>query len=198
MKEKFNFRRMFSSALAKGQRNYLDTQKNYEIIKTLIFFALPLSLYIAGYVTTGSNANYLTIVAVVGFLPACKSLVQTIMYLRYKSCPPEVAEKIEGAKGELTDLYDCVFTAYQDTFKVDHLVVRGNTICGITTDKAFKEKEFYKHLDTILKADNIKNVTIKVFTDVYKYVERLEQLQTLESDEQLTTSIISTLLSVSL
>lgn len=198
MTEKFNFRRLISPALAKGQRNYIDTQKKYELIKTAILFALPLSLYIAGYVTTGSNVNYLTIVAVVGFLPACRSLVQTIMYLKYKSCPAEVAERVAEATGDLDHLYDCVFTAYQDTFKVDHLVVCGNTICGVTTEPTFKEKEFQKHLDKILKADNIKNVTIKVFTDVNKYVERLGQLQELESDEKLTVSILSTLLSVSL
>lgn len=198
MKEKFNFKRIISSAIAKGQRNYLNTQKKYELLKTTILFALPLAIYIAGFVTTGSNMNYLTIVAVLGFLPACKSLVQTIMFLRFKSCPAEVADKIEGAKGELTDLYDCVFTAYQDTFKVDHLVVCGNTICGISSDTAFKEKEFQKHMENIFKAENIKNVTIKVFTDINKYVERLEQLQSLEADEKLTTSIISTLLSVSL
>ena len=198
MNEKFSFKRMISSASAKGQRNYLNTQKKYEILKTAILFALPLALYITGYVATGSNVNYLTIVAVVGFLPACRSLVQTIMYLRYKSCPTELADKIDEEKGDLMNLFDCVFTAYQDSFKVDHLVVCGNTICGISTDKAFKEKEFQKHLDTILKADNIKNVTIKVFTDVDKYVERLGQLQSLESDEKLTLSIISTLLSVSL
>lgn len=198
MKESFNFRRLISPGLAKGQRNYLNSQKKYEIIKTAILFALPLSIYIAGYVSTGSNINYLTIVAVLGFLPACKSLVQTIMYLRYKSCPTELADKIDGAKGEVTDLYDCVFTAYQDTFKVDHLVVCGNTVCGVTTDKGFKEKEFQAHLDKILKADNIKNVSIKVFTDENKYIERLGQLQDLEAEDKRTTSIISTLLSVSL
>ena len=198
MKETFNIKRLISPALAKGQRNYLDTQKKYEIIKTLVFFALPLAIYIMGYVSTGSNANYLTVVAVVGFLPACKSLVQMIMYLRYKSCPGALAERIEESKGILADIYDCVFTAYQDTFKVDHLVVCGNTVCGITTDKAFKDKEFQAHLDKIFKADNIKNVTIKVFTDESKYIERLRQLQELEADEKLTASIIATLLSVSL
>ena len=198
MKETFNIKRLISPALAKGQRNYLDTQKKYEIIKTLVFFALPLAIYIMGYVSTGSNANYLTVVAVVGFLPACKSLVQMIMYLRYKSCPGALAERIEESKGMLADIYDCVFTAYQDTFKVDHLVVCGNTVCGITTDKAFKDKEFQAHLDKIFKADNIKNVTIKVFTDESKYIERLRQLQELEADEKLTASIIATLLSVSL
>ncbi len=198
MTEKFNFRRLISSALAKGQMNYLDTQKKYELLKTIIFFALPTAIYIMGYVSTGSNANYLTVVAICGYLPACKSLVQTIMFLRYRSCPPELAEKIEAVKGDLDSVYDCVFTAYQDTFQINHMVVRGNTICGITTDTNFKEKEFQQHLNKVLKADNIKNVTIKVFTDENKYIERIKQLQDLENDEKLTVSITNTLLSVSL
>lgn len=198
MTEKFNVKRLFSSALAKGQKNYLSTQKKYEILKTLVFFALPMALYIGGYVTTGSNMNYLTVVAVVGFLPACKSLVGTIMFLRFKSCPAEYSDKIDAAVGELTGLYDNVFTSYQENFRVDHLVVCGNTICGFSTDAAFKEKEFQKHLETIFKAENIKNITVKVFTDVNKYTERLGQLQSLEADEKLTGSILSTLLSVTL
>lgn len=198
MKEKFNFKRILSSSLAKGQRNYLNSQKKYEVIKTLVFFALPLAIYFTGLISTGSNVNYLTIIAVCGFLPACKSLVQTIMYLRYKSCPLELADKIDAAKGELTDLYDCVFTAYQDTFVVDHLVVRGNTVCGITSQRAFKEKEFLKHMEDIFKADGMKNVSIKVFTEEGKYLERLGQMQTLEEEEKQTMNVVSTLLSVCL
>lgn len=198
MKEKFNIKRIISSALAKGQRNYLDTQKKYEIIKLLVLFGLPLAIYLTGYISTGTNVNYLTIVAVVGFLPACKALVQTIMYLRYKSCPPSLADKIDETKGNLIDLYDCVFTAYQDTFVVDHLVVRGNTVCGITTQKGFKEKEFLKHMEDICKADGLKNVSIKVFTEEGKYLERLRQMQTLEEEEKQTKMVVSTFLSVCL
>lgn len=198
MTSKFNFKRIFSSGICKGLRGYLDTQKKYEIIRTLLFFAIPLSLYIAGYVSTDSNENLLTLVAVVGFLPACKSLVETIMFLRYKSCPAEYAEKIEDAKGDLVNLYDNVFTAYEKNYKVDHLVIRGNTICGFATDKAFPEKEFQTHLDKILKTDNLKNVSIKVFTDFDKYLDRLSQMQELEPEEKTTASILSTLLSVSL
>lgn len=46
------------------------------------FFGVSIGLYVMGYVTTGSNKNLLTIVAVLGCLPACKSLVNLILFLK--------------------------------------------------------------------------------------------------------------------
>ncbi len=46
--------------------------------------------------------------------------------------------------------------------------------------------------------DGHKDVTIKVFTDREKYVQRLEQLKALDPEERRTEAIIATLLSVSL
>lgn len=79
-------KRMFSTDDVKGTRGYLRTQKNYEIIRTVLYFAISIALFIAGWVSTGSRENLLTIVAVLGCLPACKSLVEMFMYLRYKGC----------------------------------------------------------------------------------------------------------------
>lgn len=72
------FKRMFSTDAYKGTSGYLRTQKNYEILRTVLYFAISLSLFIAGRVTTGSRENLLTIVAVLGGLPACKSLVESL------------------------------------------------------------------------------------------------------------------------
>ena len=62
------FKRMFSTDAYKGTSGYLRTQKNYEILRTVLYFAISLSLFIAGWVTTGSRENLLTIVAVLGCL----------------------------------------------------------------------------------------------------------------------------------
>jgi len=50
----------------------------------------------------------------------------------------------------------------------------------------------------ILKAENYKDVTVKVFSDLNKYLERLEQLKELDTDETNTMGIMDTLKSVSL
>ena len=65
------FKRMFTTDAYRGTRGYLRTQKIYEILRTVLYFAISLSLFIAGWVSTGSRENLLTIVAVLGCLPAC-------------------------------------------------------------------------------------------------------------------------------
>lgn len=190
--------RMFSADKYKGARDYLKTQKIYEILRTVLYFGISLSLFVAGYIATGERINLLTVVAILGCLPASKSAVEMIMFLRYKSCNSENADVIEEHIGDLNGLFDMVFTSYDKTYQIAHIVVKGNTICGFTQDQKFEEQAFYKHLGDILKADNYKDTSIKVFKDLKKYTERLEQLKELETDETNTAGIINTLKSVSL
>jgi len=126
--------RMFSKEKYKGTRNYLKTQKGYEILRTVIYFAISLSLFIAGYVATKDRMNLLTVVAVLGCLPASKSAVDMIMYLRYKGCSFENAKKIEEHAEGLQGLFDMVFTSYTRNYQVAHMVVKGKTICGFTEE----------------------------------------------------------------
>lgn len=43
-------------------------------VRTLLFFGVSIGLYVMGYVTSGSNQNLLTIVAVLGCLRPAKVL----------------------------------------------------------------------------------------------------------------------------
>ncbi len=190
--------RMFSTDNYKGQRNYLNTQKTYEILRTILYFAISGSLFVAGWVHTGSRENLLTVVAVLGCLPACKSVVDMIMFLRYKSCDTDAADAIEAHNDGLSGLFDVVFTSYDKNFNINHITVRGNTLCGFTKSEKFDEQAFYKHLDAMLKKDNFKDTTIKVFTDIKKYTDRLEQMKELPADENTTEGIIATIKSISL
>lgn len=191
-------KRLFTTYGAKGTENYLSTQKKYEVARTLIYFGLSAALFIAGYLQTKSRLNLLTVAAVLGCLPASKSAVAAIMFLRFKSCAPEYAEKIKGHSQGLAVLYDCVFTSYKINFRISHLAVRGNTVCGFSEDPDFRENDFYKHIGDILKLDGHKEATVKIFVSLPKYTERLEQMKALEEDESKTSAVIETLKSVML
>lgn len=69
----------------KGNFGYIRAKRLSVLIKTAIFFGISLSLFAAGYITTGKKENLLTIVAVLGCLPACKSAVNFILFLRAKN-----------------------------------------------------------------------------------------------------------------
>lgn len=191
-------KRMFLSESFKGTKHYLNTQKKYEILRTVIYFGISLSLFAAGWITTGTKVNLLTIVAILGCLPASKSMVQMIMYLRYKSLSESTLQGIDSHSQNLSCLYDMVFTSYEKNYSVGHLAVKGNTIVGYTEDAKFDEKSFYTHIDQILKKDHIKGTSIKIFSDLKKYTDRLDQLQELDADESLNEAITDTLKCVSL
>ena len=175
------FMRMFSKENAKGKRNYINSQKGYEILRTILYFTISLSL-----------------VAVLGCLPACKSVVDMIMFLRFQSCSPESADRIEAHKEGLAGMFDVVFTSYEKNYKIDHITVRGNTICGFSENAKFEEQAFCKHLDSMLKKDNFKNTTIKIFIDIQKYTDRLEQMKELPEEPAVTEGILSTIRNITL
>lgn len=191
-------KRLFSAAAARGSRNYLNTQKKYELARTLLYFAVSLSLFLAGYIQTKERTNLLTVVAILGCLPASKSAVSAVMYFRFKSCNSRTADMIEQHSGGLSCLFDMVFTSYKKNYCVAHLAVCGNTVCGFTESESFDENEFYKHIGDILKMDGHKNVTVKIFDNLNKYTERLKQMKELETDAAKSQAIINTLKSVAL
>lgn len=189
-------KRLFGSTGFKGTEKYLNTQKKYEVIRTVLFFAISLSLFAAGWIQTGTRANLLTIVAVLGFLPASRSLVSAIMFLRFHSCSAETAAELRRHAEGLSVLYDCVFTSYRRNYCVSHIAVRGNVVCGYTEDRQFEENEFYKHIGEILKADGHGEATVKIFTSLPKYTERLEQMKGLEENGAKTQALVQTIKSV--
>lgn len=203
-----DIKRIFTTSHVKGAKNYLKLQKKYEIIRTVIYFGISLSLFAAGWITTGERTNLLTIVAILGCLPASKSLVQTIMFCKYKSLSEEDAKKIASHSEGLHCLYDMIFTTREKTFPVLHMTICGNTVAGCmpidgkNTDKKgnvkLSDTACAEHLITCLKVDNFTNVTVKIFYDVEKYAERVKQIRDLTDNEKLSEGIINTLKSISL
>lgn len=192
------FMRLFSGTGYKGTKNYINTQKKYVIARTILLAALSVSLYVIGYVTTKTNKNLLTIVAVLGCLPASKSAVEMIMFLRYKSSPKEITESIEQYVGRLPHIYDMIFTTYDKNFYVDHIAVAGNTVCGFSSSAKTDAELCEQHILSVLKLDGHKNVSVKIFKDMKKYTERLKQMQSLEAQEVQSDELLASILSVTL
>lgn len=182
----------------KGTRGYLRTQGHYLLAKTVLLFAMSAALLIAGIIATGTRKNWLTVAAILGCLPACKFAIDTFMYLRYRGCSAEAADAIEAHIGALRGLFDVVFTSYDRNFVIAHLAVKGKTVCGFAADEKLDEQALVKHLDRMLKNDGFSNVTVKIFTDLRKYTERLDKMQELETDEACTDGILETLKNISL
>lgn len=190
--------RMFSTEKAKGTPYYLKTQRFYELARTCIYFGISACLFLSGYFQTGNRANLLTIVAVLGCLPASKSLVSTIMYFRYKSCEPDAVEEILPHMKDLVHGFDFVFTAKDAVYVVPHLAVRGKSICAYAGEGEFREAAFVQHLKEHLALDGEKDVSVKVFHKLSTYVNRLDQMAEVEEDRNQSERILTTMKSITL
>lgn len=190
--------RLISADKYKGEKHYLRNQRNYELAKTIILFVIAIGLFVAGLIINkGNKANIFTIVAVLGCLPACKCLVELIMFIRYKTCNDELSDKIESYSKGLIQAYDRVFTSKEKTHQIDHLVINNNSLCCYTSAKKFSEEDFKKHINTYLKAENIKDTTIKVFVEEKKYLERISNMNP-DNNTEKDSEILNVLLSISL
>ncbi len=184
--------------IQKGMFGYLSYKKKTSAVMTISMFAISLALFIAGYVTTKTNANLLTVVAVLGCLPASKSAVSMIMFLKAKGGTVEDKEVIEGAIGSLDGYYDLYFTGYSKNFPTNHLVVTQNSIIVYSSDSKITEKEFNEHMKSLLNKERIHDITVKLFTDRDKYIQRLKELNASEADTSARKDIVSMLYQVSL
>lgn len=172
----------------KGSYGYIAFQKKMSVARTALFFALSLSIYGIGIYLTGSNKNLLTIVAVLGCLPACKSAVNAVMFLRAEGCGKEAYEKIAACEkwlggDTLTGLYDMYFTSYKKNFPLSHMVIKGNVICAYAESGKCDCRAGEKHLEQMLVQDGYKHMTVKIFDNLDKYIDRLGQLSRLETEE---------------
>lgn len=185
--------------IPKGSYGYLANHRLIAAFRTVLFFGVSIGLYIMGYATTGSNRNLLTIVAVLGCLPACKSMVNLIVFLRASGCSETLRDRVREYDKRLTTFYDLYFTSYQKNYAVSHMTLRGNVLCGVSESAKCNCNEAEKHLEQMLSQEGIKNVTVKIYSDPDKYIDRLSQIINLDVEEHKNRNqIVELLYSVSI
>lgn len=169
--------------IQKGTYGYIEKRRKFEIIKTLLLFMIPLSLFAAGIIATHSRLNILTIVAVLGMLPASKSAVIMIMYIKGHGISKEDYETYEPYMKDLKTSYDNIFTTYEKTFEIPSMVVRCGNVCGISAKKYDSIGALEKHIEATLKQEGY-IVNCKIFEKTEQYIERLKSISELTEDEK--------------
>ena len=79
------------------------------------------------------------------------------------------------------------------------MVLKGNVVCCYTENSKCDLRAGEKHLEHMLQQDGYKNLTIKIFDNLEKYLDRLGQLVESNIEEQKNRDgIIRTFYSISL
>ncbi|MBR1472514.1 MAG: hypothetical protein IJ600_12855 [Lachnospiraceae bacterium] len=175
----------------KGQYGYLPAQMRREFFKTVLLFGIAFGILILGMVITKhrqpelswgqSRNNLLTVAAMLGLLPACRSLISAIMFVKAQkhTCPESIYRQAREILPEekaypllAADLY---FTAYEHSYPVYLLAAAENEVFGLLAGAEAKGIAGAEaHLKEALQKDGKKNVTVKLYGEEKKFLERLK------------------------
>ncbi len=169
-------------------------------LKTLILFLMPLAVFAMGWWSTGKRENLLTIVAILGCLPACRSAANLVALLRCKGISEADYRKILPHVNDCTAFAELAFTSYEKTWQIRHMAFAGNDLIGYTDQEKCDPKACEKHLHQLFSQNQMGGVNIRIFTDLPRYVNRLDEIQKKETekDSDLSAQVSSLLTAVSL
>ncbi|MCR5501515.1 MAG: hypothetical protein K6F53_00745 [Lachnospiraceae bacterium] len=160
----------------KGNFGYLKKKRTRVLLWTLLCFGVSLALFFTGIITTGTRKNLLTIVAVLGLLPASKSAVSLVLLFLAKGCSEEDRDRIEKIPQTFLSLYDMYFTSYEKNFSLSHMIVTDGIVLGYAADPKCDTKACAGHITDRLKMSGIKKVTVTITEDLSKYLSMTETL----------------------
>lgn len=174
--------------IKKGEYGYIGFQKKKVLIITILLFLIALGIYFFGLKTYGNNKNLFTIIAVLGLLPACKSFVSLIMFFKAKSVSEDTYKKISSVCNAEEGLYELEMTSEKKSFSISHLYIANNLILGYSENEKIDVNEWEEFVTQILKLNQIKNVTVKLYKDINKYTARIaEHKNNIEADLETIT-----------
>ncbi|MDE7322385.1 MAG: hypothetical protein K2N73_06570 [Lachnospiraceae bacterium] len=181
----------------KGDYGYPSYETKRVIIRTAAYFIISIAVFLLGYFLTGKKENLLTIVAVLGMLPSSKSLVSVIMYMKIPKFSEDIYQEISKKEGDVSTIYSMYLTSYNKNFAINCFAVCGNSLIGYTEFQDCDAAACEEHIKGILKQNSIKNTTVKIFHEKTRFMERLIQIQGLESGKK-ETEILEILCDISL
>ena len=170
--------------IKKGDAGYICQHKRNVIIKTVIEFGIVIALFVLGVWQTGDRFNLLTVVAILGCLPASKALVEVIMIAPHKSVLSETEKEIKANAEQLTTAFDMVFTSEKKIMPVDCIVILDNTICGYTSKEKVDTNEAAKHIEKYLDSNKYTKVSVKIFDNYKNFLSRIKEMNQLAIEEK--------------
>ncbi len=195
------------SGKSKGEWGYINDRRIRVTVITVFMYACAIGIYFLGLKITGTSRNLFTVVAVLGILPASKSLVNMIMFLRFSSLGSERYKKYDEASGDVPLIYELAFTTYEKTYFVEAIACVGNTVAGCYLGKTSKGrshnddmKALKEHIETVLTNDGHKGFVVKIYDDPDDFIRRVAEMNGISTEDagKSDSSILSTLKAVCL
>lgn len=161
--------------VSKGERGYFQSEKKRRLLITALLFAVPLFIFFTSWIYHKTRMTVWTVVAIVGCLPACRSMVNLIMILKCRSLDTELYQKISSHQGKLDMAYEMYMTFYEKSAYIDAVAVCGNTVAAYSSDPKIDASYMETNAQKLIRKNGYK-ATVKIFTDLRPFLERLDSM----------------------
>ncbi len=159
----------------KGEAGYIAYERFRRVLVTAVLFAIPIAAFITAYFLTGTKSNIITVIAMVGCIPACMSAVSAVMVYTIRSIPRDLYDRILPHAGDLVMAYDLYLTNGDKNVLYDAVAICGRTVVALTTFKNPDLKEAEKHMLNMVRAGGL-SANVTIMRDPDKFIERLDTM----------------------
>ena len=157
----------------RGTKGYINKQRIFELIKTVVMFAMALGIFFIGLVTLGTKKSLWSVFAVLALLPACKSLVGFIMFARFSSLSDEMYRRYDEKCSGLPVIYENILTTSDKTFFVPVICAVGGNVLGLYDKDKDEDHTLRDHITAVCKNAGL-DVTVKIFDDEKDFLTRVD------------------------
>lgn len=169
----------------KGDFGYIQHQKKIAIIRTVICLAVTLLIFVTGLIMYHTQKSAFSIFAALGCLPTGWSAVNMIMLIKAHYCSEKDHELINAHSGNLLIHYDHIITSYEKNYYINASTVLDKNICCYSADKNIDVMDCEKHIKKMMAQSGYSSYSIKIFTDIDKFCDRLDQLEKLRAEKNI-------------
>jgi len=185
----------------KGTKGYWEAGWKRNCAVCLVMFGISFGILGIGIFITGTKFNYLTIAAVLGMLPAARTLISAIMFYKAKAYTPveKLYDDIERT-GCDNIIYELYMTGYSKSFAVAALVADEGGISALLSDDKADAEAAAEHVKTLMEQNGFKGKKIKFYktTENDKFIARLQHLAQNGNDSDDSTEILELMTQISL
>ncbi|WP_069998157.1 hypothetical protein [Cellulosilyticum sp. I15G10I2] len=126
--------------MIKQEINYITQRKNKFLKMSLIWAAVIIVIYVAGFILIKTRSSYFTLIAALFVLPFSQNIVRFISFNRFKDAPYEFGAILEGMRGSYNLFHSAIIPDNEATILFEHLIITSTSIYFLTYDPSILAK----------------------------------------------------------
>lgn len=170
----------------KCEFGYISSQKKFQALMLLLYIAIGVGLFLAGFLITGTRANLFTVLGILMALPGAKRVIALVVMMPRQSVEKERYDKMGSVlSGNGVLLTDYVFTSSEKVMNLDFVVIYKKNVIGILGRDGQDIKYMTDYLQKEVE-EIVSGYHVRIFSsdeDFYKFYKKMPESAREEDDK---------------